>query len=137
MGRKLHRKVITRPKPSLPKIYDCPKCEAKAIEVELNETNRTASVSCGNCHINRTFSEIKKIESEVDIYGNFLDQYYLEIESQSEKLETPTPVPKSPLPAASSVTDKLGEGNGGDTDEDDKIDEDLDEVPLEEYDDNG
>ncbi|MFW9928305.1 MAG: transcription elongation factor [Candidatus Thorarchaeota archaeon] len=82
MGRKLHRKVITRPRPSLPRIFECPKCEAEAVKIDLKETH--ATIICGNCHINKTFSDLKRVYDKVDIYGMWIDEYYAELPENLE-----------------------------------------------------
>ncbi len=81
MGRKLHRKVPTRPKPSIPRIFECPRCEAEAVKIEMKESPiAIATVMCGNCHITITFTNIKKLYDKVDIFGIWVDDYYDELE---------------------------------------------------------
>ena len=79
MGRKKsNRPVRTRPLPSIPRIFDCPRCEATAIRISLQSD--IALVECGNCLLKQTITNIKQIEEPVDIYGNFVDEYYKNIE---------------------------------------------------------
>ncbi|OLS19037.1 MAG: hypothetical protein HeimC3_47620 [Candidatus Heimdallarchaeota archaeon LC_3] len=95
MGRKLHRKVVTRPRPSLPTIFECPRCEAEAVKIEIKEHPvRIATVMCGNCHITKTFTELKRLHDKVDIFGIWVDNFYEELErgEASEEYETETPV---------------------------------------------
>lgn len=99
MGRKLHRKVATKPKPSLPRIFECPRCEAEAVKIEIKDDPvSTATVMCGNCHITRTFTGLKRLHDKVDIFGMWVDLFYEELErgeisedyesdSESEKSE--------------------------------------------------
>ncbi|MFX1513189.1 MAG: hypothetical protein ACFFCQ_11425 [Promethearchaeota archaeon] len=35
-----------------------------------------AEVSCGNCRLSKEIHGVKKIEEAVDVYGNFLDEFY-------------------------------------------------------------
>ncbi len=80
MGRKKRRKVRTRPKPTLPTIFECPECSEVAVRIEIKELGsmRMAEVSCGNCRLSRELHHVKKIEEAVDVYGNFLDMFYSE-----------------------------------------------------------
>ena len=88
MGRKKRRKVQTRPKPTLPTIFECPECSEVAVRIEIayhtvdggNKEIGTATVTCGNCRLSREIYNVKKIEEAVDVYGNFLDQFYEEDE---------------------------------------------------------
>jgi transcription elongation factor Elf1 len=81
MGRKLHRKVPTKPKPSLPRIFECPRCEAEAVKIEMKEDPVSiATVMCGNCHISRTFTGLKRLHDKVDIFGMWVDLFYEELE---------------------------------------------------------
>ncbi|MHA1990501.1 MAG: hypothetical protein ACW981_02275 [Candidatus Hodarchaeales archaeon] len=81
MGRKLHRKIPTKPKPSLPRIFECPRCEAEAVKIEIKEEPTSiATVMCGNCHITKTFTELKKLYDKVDVFGIWVDSYYEDLE---------------------------------------------------------
>ena len=81
MGRKLHRKVQTRPRPHLPIIFECPHCEAEAVKIEMNENTSIATIVCSSCHITRTITDIRKMWDKVDVYGMWLDMYYEEQEA--------------------------------------------------------
>ena len=79
MGRKKsNRPVRTRPLPSIPRIFDCPRCEATAIRISMQAD--VALVECGNCLLKQTITNIKQIEEPVDIFGHFVDEYYNNIE---------------------------------------------------------
>ena len=79
MGRKKsNRPVRTRPLPSIPRIFDCPRCEATAIRISMQAD--VALVECGNCLLKQTITNIKQIEEPVDIFGHFVDDYYNNIE---------------------------------------------------------
>ena len=92
MGRKKsNRPVRTRQLPTIPRIFDCPRCEATAIRISQQEG--MALVECGNCLLKQTITDIKSIEEPVDIFGAFVDEYYNNIElydtEQPEVTETP------------------------------------------------
>jgi len=79
MGRKKsNRPVRTRPLPTIPRIFDCPRCEATAIRISLQSD--IALVECGNCLLKQTITNIKQIEEPIDIFGNFVDEYYKNLE---------------------------------------------------------
>lgn len=91
MGRKKsNRPVRTRALPTIPRIFDCPRCEATAIRISRQEN--MALVECGNCLLKQTITDIKSIEEPVDIFGAFVDEYYNNIElydtEQPEVTET-------------------------------------------------
>lgn len=79
MGRKTRRPVRTRPKPSLPIIFECPRCEATAIQIDLKDN--VATINCGNCHLSDAIADLPKIAEKVDVYGDFLDRYYASLTS--------------------------------------------------------
>ena len=89
MGRKKsNRPVRTRPLPSIPRIFDCPRCEATAIRISMQAD--VALVECGNCLLKQTITNIKQIEEPVDIFGHFVDDYYNNIElMEVPEIETP------------------------------------------------
>ena len=87
MGRKLHRKVQTRPRPHLPIRFECPRCEAEAVKIEMSENPPIATIVCGSCHITRTITELKKMWDKVDVYGFWLDRYYEEQEAGISPIE--------------------------------------------------
>ncbi len=79
MGRKKsNRPVRTRQLPTIPRIFDCPRCEATAIRISMQAD--VALVECGNCLLKQTVTNIKQIEEPVDIFGHFVDEYYNNIE---------------------------------------------------------
>ncbi|MFX0060638.1 MAG: transcription elongation factor 1 family protein [Candidatus Hermodarchaeota archaeon] len=84
MGRKRRKKVRTRPKPSLPTIFECPKCESNSIRVEIGKKEGTADIRCGNkdCGLKEEV-KIKSYDEAVDIYGKWLDKY----EEMEEEIE--------------------------------------------------
>lgn len=75
MGRKKsNRPVRTRQLPTIPRIFDCPRCEATAIRISMQAD--VALVECGNCLLRQTVTGLKSIEEPVDIFGHFVDDYY-------------------------------------------------------------
>lgn len=79
MGRKKsNRPVRTRQLPTIPRIFDCPRCEATAIRISVQQD--IALVECGNCLLKQTVTNLKSIEEPVDIFGSFVDEYYNNIE---------------------------------------------------------
>lgn len=89
MGRKKsNRPVRTRPLPSIPRIFDCPRCEATAIRISLQSD--IALVECGNCLLKQTITNIKQIEEPVDIFGNFVDEYYKNLDLSESPFEDST-----------------------------------------------
>ena len=79
MGRKKsNRPVRTRQLPTIPRIFDCPRCEATAIRISMQQD--IALVECGNCLLKQTVTNIKQIEEPVDIFGHFVDEYYNNID---------------------------------------------------------
>ncbi len=108
MGRKLHRKVVTRPRPSLPTIFECPRCEAEAVKIEIKENPVSiATVMCGNCHITKTFTDLKRLYDKVDIFGIWVDNYYEELEQgiTSEEYETESPTSDTDDPEKKESTE--------------------------------
>ncbi len=74
MGRKRKRIVRTKPIPSLPTVFDCPKCGAsKTLNIDIDRKIRTAVILCGKCKTQLT-RPIRPIEERVDVFGNWLDE---------------------------------------------------------------
>lgn len=86
MGRKTRRPVVTKRRPSIPRVFNCPRCEAQAIKIKMDgaEFERFAIIDCGRCHINMTVTGIKSWSEPVDVYGDFIDQYYASLEGLDE-----------------------------------------------------
>jgi transcription elongation factor Elf1 len=83
MGRKRKRIVRTKPIPSLPTVFDCPKCGAsKTLNIDIDRKIRTAVILCGKCKTQIT-RPIRPIEERVDVFGNWLDE--LEAEANEEE----------------------------------------------------
>lgn len=86
MGRKTRRPVVTKRRPSIPRVFNCPRCEAQAIKIKMDgaEFERFAIIDCGRCHINMTVTGIKSWSEPVDVYGDFIDKYYASLEGLDE-----------------------------------------------------
>jgi transcription elongation factor Elf1 len=83
MGRKRKRIVRTKPIPSLPIVFDCPKCGAsKTLNIDIDRKIRTAVILCGKCKTQIT-RPIRPIEERVDVFGNWLDE--LEAETEDDE----------------------------------------------------
>lgn len=87
MGRKRKRIVRTKPIPSLPTVFDCPKCGAsKTLNIDIDRKIRTAVILCGKCKT-QIARPIRPIEERVDVFGNWLD----ELEAATFDEETTSP----------------------------------------------
>lgn len=81
MGRKRKRIVRTKPIPTVPTVFDCPICGASnAIHIELDRNIKTAIIRCGRCKVQAT-RQVKTIEEQVDVFGDWLDELLEETES--------------------------------------------------------
>jgi len=86
MGRKRKRIVRTKPIPSLPTVFDCPKCGAsKSLNISIDRKIRTAVILCGKCKT-QIARPIRPIEERVDVFGNWLDE--LEAETPDEEINS-------------------------------------------------
>ena len=74
MGRR-RRKVIRMPKKKIPKVFLCPRCGKEAIKIEISVKSKNAIVKCGSCGLVVEMTKNKPFE-EVDVYCNFIDDYY-------------------------------------------------------------
>ena len=87
MGRKRKRIVRTKPIPSLPTVFDCPKCGAsKTLNIDIDRKIRTAIILCGKCKI-QIARPIRPIEERVDVFGNWLDEFFWWFNRNSNKRE--------------------------------------------------
>ncbi|NHI83359.1 MAG: hypothetical protein EAX81_03555 [Candidatus Thorarchaeota archaeon] len=76
MGRRRRQKVRRRPQKRIPDVYDCPACGIAAIQIVIHRDKSFASVKCGNCGISVVLEDITPLTEPVDIYGDFIDEYY-------------------------------------------------------------
>jgi len=73
MGRrKRKRKVILRPRRTLPKIFACPHCGAQLVTVKKTENGYL--IICGSCGIRHELEE-RPGWMPVDYYNAFVDLY--------------------------------------------------------------
>jgi transcription elongation factor Elf1 len=73
MGRRRRRrKVLLRPKKTLPKIFTCPHCGARLVSVKKTENGYV--VVCGSCGLRHKFEE-RAGWMPVDYYNAFVDLY--------------------------------------------------------------
>ncbi|HDD33941.1 MAG TPA: hypothetical protein ENG30_02185 [Thermofilaceae archaeon] len=82
MGRrKRSRKIRLRPRRTLPKIYQCPRCGAVAVSVSVDKAENLVRVKCASCGLTDTL-EYREYYHPVDYYAKFLDRYEELIASQ-------------------------------------------------------
>ncbi|EZQ03049.1 MULTISPECIES: transcription elongation factor [Acidianus] len=95
-GKRKKRTKIIRPKPKLPKTFECPKCGKIAIDITFKDIDenddsgrkiKLAKIKCGNCGLYAEI-EVPKVFDEANAYGKFIDGYYngtLEIKDTHEE----------------------------------------------------
>ncbi|ARM75874.1 transcription elongation factor [Acidianus manzaensis] len=71
-GKRKKRTKIIKPKPKLPKTFECPRCGRIAISIEIKEG--IAKIKCGNCGL-YTEIEVPPVYDEANAYGKFIDLY--------------------------------------------------------------
>lgn len=75
MGRrKSKRRIRVRPKRTLPKVFQCPRCGTASVSVAVNKSAATVHVACANCGLAMDF-EYREFYHPVDYYAKFLDSY--------------------------------------------------------------
>ena len=75
MGRrKSRRKIRLRPKKTLPKIFQCPRCGAVSVRVSVSKAEEEVVVKCTMCGLSSQL-EYKDFYHPVDYYARFLDEY--------------------------------------------------------------
>ncbi|ABP51345.1 MAG: hypothetical protein QW677_06035 [Pyrobaculum sp.] len=84
--RRKRRKVLLRPKRTLPKIFTCPHCGAQLVSVK--KTKNGYLVVCGNCGLSYEFEE-RQGWMHVDYYNAFVDLYL------EGKISPPAQTPES------------------------------------------
>ncbi|NHJ12290.1 MAG: hypothetical protein EAX95_01370 [Candidatus Thorarchaeota archaeon] len=76
MGRRRRQKVRRRPQKRIPDVYDCPACGIAAIQIVIFRDNNYATIKCGNCGLTDNVDSVGPLTEAVDVYGDFIDQYY-------------------------------------------------------------
>lgn len=72
-GRRRRRKIIQRPRRTIPKIFVCPNCGAQTVNVKRIGEGRYV-VICGTCGLKEEFEEHPRW-SAVDYYNAFVDHF--------------------------------------------------------------
>ncbi|MHA1166951.1 MAG: transcription elongation factor 1 family protein [Candidatus Hodarchaeales archaeon] len=106
MGRKTRRRVITRPRPSIPDIFECPNCNEQSVRVTIDRKSRTAIAECGHCHASEIGIPVRSIDEKVDVYSEFIDRYYRKFEAGE--------VNTAPPPVQETVEEKDTDGESKD-----------------------
>lgn len=75
MGRrKSKRRIRARPRRTLPKMFQCPRCGSVSVSVRVNKSGSVAYVRCVTCGLSAEF-EYREFYQPVDYYARFLDIY--------------------------------------------------------------
>jgi len=72
LGRRKSRKVVKRPRKTIPKVFQCPICGENTVTVEMKRDENIAIVSCGSCKKKEEI-KISKISEPIDAYSIFVD----------------------------------------------------------------
>jgi transcription elongation factor Elf1 len=75
MGRrKSKRRIRVRPRRTLPKVFQCPRCGAVSVSVTVDKGEGLVHVVCASCGLAEDF-EYREYLHPVDYYAKFLDAY--------------------------------------------------------------
>lgn len=74
MGRRKSRRKIVRPRRTLPKVFQCPRCGAVAVSASSGKQRGKVNVRCTSCGL-AVKLEYNKFYQPVDYYARFLDEY--------------------------------------------------------------
>jgi transcription elongation factor Elf1 len=83
-GKRKKRTKIIKPKPKLPKTFECPRCGKISISIDIKDG--IAKIKCGNCGL-YTDIEVPSVFDEANAYGKFIDLYLdgkLEIKEENK-----------------------------------------------------
>lgn len=84
MGRrKSRRKIAVRPRRTLPKVFQCPRCGALSVNVSISKQDNKVRVACSSCGLVEEFG-YKDYYQPVDYYAKFLDAYEEGTQSPAE-----------------------------------------------------
>ncbi|WP_054856962.1 hypothetical protein [Vulcanisaeta sp. JCM 16159] len=73
--RKSRKKLMLKPKKTLPKIFTCPHCGAPLVNVKIDKKEGKVLVNCGSCGLEAEFNYIPGL-LPVDYFNKFVDLYY-------------------------------------------------------------
>ncbi|MGC9169901.1 MAG: hypothetical protein ACP5HD_04055 [Thermoproteus sp.] len=107
-GRRRRRKIIVRPKRTIPKIFVCPNCGAQTVNVK--RIGDRYVVICGTCGLREEFEEHPRWTA-VDYYNAFVD-HFLE-----GKIKPPEAEQGSGAEATAEGEAEPGEAGGGGAEE--------------------
>lgn len=72
MGRRKSRKIVRRPRKTLPNVFQCPICGETSVTVEMKKSESIAIVGCGVCGRKEKI-QINKLSEPIDVYSAFVD----------------------------------------------------------------
>ena len=74
------------------KIWNCPRCRKKSLTIKIDKKSLKAEVLCGNCNF-IIYKKTNRISEAIDVYGDFIDDYYnnknLSIQDLKKNYEKP------------------------------------------------
>ncbi|MFB6490286.1 MAG: hypothetical protein TU35_003400 [Thermoproteus sp. AZ2] len=103
-GRRRRRKIIQRPRRTIPKIFVCPNCGAQSVNVK--KMGDKYVVICGSCGLREEFEERPRW-APVDYYNAFVDHF----------LEGKITPPAAPQPSNEEGAEGEGAEEGGEGEE--------------------
>jgi len=74
VGRRRRKKIVKVYKPKIPKIFTCPVCGSKSLNITINRKDGNAYVKCANCKLEWS-TNVKSYEETIDIYHKLFDEY--------------------------------------------------------------
>ncbi len=79
MGRRRRKKIVKIYRPKIPKIFTCPVCGSKSLNIIVDKKKMTAKARCPNCGLEWE-TNIKSYEEKIDIYHRLFDEYIDQME---------------------------------------------------------
>ena len=73
MGRRRKKKVIKIYKPKIPKVFTCPICGSRSLNIEIDRKHSIATAKCGICGLEWS-TNVKQYEEKIDIYHKLFDE---------------------------------------------------------------
>ena len=74
MGRRSRKKVVKVYKPKILKIFTCPVCGSKSLNILIDKKNLKARARCPTCGLDWE-TNVKSYEEKIDIYHRLFDEY--------------------------------------------------------------